>query len=781
MLYSYFQLSFRHLYRRTFYHGINIFGLSVGLAVVAIVFLYAYHENSYDSFHTQSKNIVRISSKRGDTWFGTLSPIHSRFLLDKNLPEVEQTVRLRRYPPKYISHGNEKFFESKVLFTDTGSNFFDLFDFPILYGNKTIVFREQNSVVLTESVAQKLFGKDNAVGETFVFDTLQLKVTAVLRNLPSNTHMDFAMVICNNQITDKASGLFTYGLLSTNANVEELKGKLMAVSSPANKFDFLQDCKIIPLRDLHYEANMTFELKPAGNKAFLLIFGAIGIMITLLSCFNFVNLSLAIYTQRAKEIAVRKVIGASRKSVAAQFHLESVVLSLLCFPFALTLLELALPSFNSFMGIRLSNQFVQDGLWFFGALLVTLAIGFQAGIYPAWILPRINAIVLFKKGLITVGSNFGVRSVLVGFQVLIMVIMLSGSWIIEDQLKFIQDKDLGFDKEGVFKLEGAGMVDSAQFATLKARLLSNHTISQVSHGLVPGDEDYGTPYRLDGTDDISNNLIAYPVGREYLTTMGMQILQADYEPAAQTLPNRVVLVNETFAKQIGENCIGKRIVLNPGKDYESIRTINGIFKDVHFRSLHEPIVPMMISFRNESTIPNQNILVKIDKRNKEEAAAFIKKTALETIHKIPLSLRPLDESLEKYYEKEQKLLFFSRILLGFTVVLSILGFIGLSSYVTELRSKEIGIRKILGATTFQLVLTLSRFFIHVTIVAFVLGSIISFLFMKNWLQSFSYQTIINAIPFAITLLGLCLTLLVSVGWHSLRAANANPVDSLRSE
>lgn len=781
MLYSYFKIALRHLYLRTFYHSINIFGLSIGLAVMAVVFLYTYHESTYDSFHTQSENIVRFSSKRGDTWFGTFSPVHSRFLLDKNLPEVDHVVRFRRYPPKYSSRGNEKFFESKVLFTDRNSKFFELFDFPLLYGNKAKAFEEQNSVVLTQSAAEKLFGYENAVGETFVFDSLQLTVTAIIRDLPSNTHLDFAMMICNNQVTDNASGLFTYGLLSANANLEEINGKLKAVPSPSNKFAFLQDCKIIPLRDLHYEANMTFELKPAGNKRFLWIFGAIGIMITLLSCTNFVNLSVAIYTQRAKEIAVRKVVGASRNSVFAQFLLESVLLSILCFPIALTLLELAIPSFNRFLGIQLSNHIVQNGSWFLSAIMITISFGLLAGVYPAWVLPRINSIILFKKGLITVGGNTGVRSLLVGFQVFIMVIMLSGSWVIEGQLEYIQEKDLGFDKDGVFKLEGASMVDSAQFATLKVRLLSNHTISQVSHGLVPGDEDYGTTYRLDGSDDISNNLIAYPVGREYFATMGMQILQADYDPAAADLPNRVVLVNETFAKQIGEDCIGKRIVLNPGKDYEATRTINGIFKDVHFRSLHEPVIPMMISFKKESTSPNQNILVKIDKQNKEAAAAFIKKASLETIDNVPLSLRSLDESLDKYYEKEQKLLFFSRVLLGFTVVLSILGFVGLSSYVTELRTKEIGIRKILGATSYHLVVTLSGYFIKVSLIAFVVGSIISYLLMDMWLQSFAYQSVINAVPFVITLLGVILILLVSVGWHSLKAAQANPVDSLRSE
>ncbi len=780
MIYSYILVALRNFSRRGLYHGINIFGLAVGLSVVAIVSLYVFHEKTYDSFHTQSNQIVRFSGKRGDTWFATFSPTHSSYLLENNLSSVEKTVRLRRFPPKYISVGQSKFFESNVLITDTGSKFFDLFDFPVLHGNKDLAMKNHNSVVLTETVAKKLFGDKNAVGEPIVYDTLNLTVTAVIKDLPSNTHMNFSVLICNDQAMKAASAHFTYGLLSKGTNPEDIKAKLMALPTSERKFEYLQDCKIIPLKDLHYEANMTFEMKPPGDKTYLLIFVIIGSMILVLTCFNFINLSIAMLSQRTKEIAVRKVVGASQKLVFVQLLLESSLVALFCFPITLALLEFLIPLFNGYMGILIENRLIQNLDWFVGSIITTIGVGLIAGIYPSWILPRINAVFLFKSGLLKGAGSIGTRSALIGFQLLIVVIMLSGSWIIEDQLNFIQDKDLGFDHKSVLKLERSGMIDSTQFATLKTQLLSHHAILSVSHGLVPGDEDYGTPYKLQGSE-VNNNLIAFPAGKEYLSTLGIKLLQTDYDQSAENLPDRIVLVNETFAKLMGEDCIGKEVVLYPGKDYEATRVVNGVFKDFNFFSLHQPMVPMMISLRTASAYPNENILIKVDSKNRREAEAHIKKVTLETVDNIPLTLRPLDESLAEYYQNENRLLVFSRVLLAVSVILSILGFVGLSSYLTELRTKEIGIRKVLGASTLRLVYTLGSSFVKITMIAFAIGSVLSFFVLKNWLSAFAYQTSITGTPFAITCVAVALILMVSVGFHALKTAKSNPSNLLRSE
>lgn len=780
MFYSHLSIVIRNTFGSK-YNGINIVGLSIGLAVTALVLLYARHEFSYDRFHEHHRNIVRISGKQSDTWFATLPPMHSGVLLSHQLPEVEKVVRLRRWPPKYISNGKEKFYESRVLFTDSGSKFFELFQFPLMYGRTKTALDENNSAAVTESVAMRLFGRSEVTGEVIQYDTMQLRITAVLKELPSNTHLNFSVLICNDRAMANAKAHFTYGLLTKTANRLLLQQKLMAITSPMNKSEHLQDCQILSLDDLHFDSNMTFEMRPPGNKAYLYIFLLIGLMILVLSCFNFINLSIALYAHRSKEIAVRKVIGASRSSIAKQFLLEAVFISMICVPLALAWLEFLLPYFNDYMGIRLENIFLQGIAGFASLLLLSAIIGLLAGLYPAVVLPRIHALVLFKKGLTTSLKGSHLRSCLVGFQITMLVMILSGSWVIHQQLSFIQKKDLGFTHEGVIKLRGAGMMDSLQFARIKAELLLLPSVVHVSHGLAPGDEDYGTPYQTEGSTTIHSDLIAFPVDKEYIATMGIQLLETDFRSLGENTASRIVLVNETLAKQLGRNCIGQQIVLYPGKEYEAKRTVNGIFRDFHFFSLHQPVVPMMLILRQVTTKPNENVLVKFQSRNLPETVASIAATARKVVTDIPLTPQLLDDSLTVLYDKEKKLSFFCMILLGVAVALSALGLVGLASHSAEARTKEIGIRKILGASITQLITILSAPFVRMAAIAWLVGCLLSYQLGTNWLQGFAYAIKLDAIPYLLTGVSILAILLLTVGLRTLTASLANPTESLRSE
>jgi putative ABC transport system permease protein len=780
MYYSYLKLLIRNLLRKSLYQGINIIGLSLGFTVASLVALYAWHELSYDRFHTQHDSIVRISRKSNDTWFASLSAKHSTGLRVNPLPGIEKLVRLRRWPNKYLQHDKDKFFEEKVLITDSQSHFFDMFDFHVLEGNIDVALDEPNSIVLTKSIATKIFGDRHAVGEALIFDTLNLKVTAVISDLPSNTHLDFGVLITNDLGMEKASGHLTYCKLSENADTQKIREALFAMPVESNKFDFLQDCKLIPLNKLHFEGNMTYELKPPGNKSYLVICGLVGLMALVLSCFNFINLSIALYSQRAKEIAVRKIVGARRRTVFIQFLFESISTSLVCLPLVILLIEIFLPKMREFMGVHLENLFTQNIPGFLILLLAIILIGLLSGLYPALILPRINSLLLFKSGVTKSISSFQMRFALVGFQILIMVIAISSSWIIKDQLIFLLSKDLGFNKEGVIKLKGAWGVDSILYNGLKTKFLNHPSVLSVSQGFAPGDEDYGTLFKAADSDIIYNDLIAFNTDSDYLKTLGLEIIVSDFDYQSE-IPTKVVLINETLSKRLGYGySIGQSIVLNPEKQYERSKIINGVIKDFNFFSLHQSVVPMMLTISPNPRI-SQNILVKINSNNIKSTVDFITATSKEMVAEIPLSVEFLDEALGRQYDNEQKLSFISNLLLVITVVLAAIGLVGLASHTTEHRTKEIGIRKVLGASIGSILTLVSSSYLRVSLFTFVIGSCTSFYLTNQWLDEFAYKISISWTVYLYTWIGLVGILVFTVGLHSYKASITNPVKSLRSE
>jgi putative ABC transport system permease protein len=782
MLFSYLSITLRNFLRRPVYSAINILGLTFGLAIAGLSALYLNHELSYDAFHPGAENIYRISGQQSDTWFASLSTRYSNALFENQFAEAEKTVRIRRWPAKYIQYRDEVFYERKVFFTDPRSDFFTLFNFKSVSGNLQNALRDPNSVVITESVAARIFGSSDAVGQGLTFDTLELKVTAVIEDLPSNTHLDFKVLITNENAMARASALSTYCVIGHKENFTKLKKKLMAVSVPSAEFSALQDCKIIPLKDLHYEGNLTYEMKPAGNKMYLLVFTLIGSAILLLSCFNFINLSVAVYAQRAKEIAIRKIVGAGRKHISIQFLIESVSMTLVAFPFVLLLLQLTLPWFNSFMSINLENSFLVNVRGFFLLLTVTAAVGLFAGAYPAFILPRINALALFGKSKITALGSLNLRTVLVAFQITVMIVMLSGSIIIQTQMRYLNEKDLGFQREGIIKLKGAWSVDSTQYATIKTKLLQNPRIVSVSQGFAPGDEEYGFPFRAEGSDIVYNDLISFGTDADYIRTLEFKLLQLQDGLSLDKHESPIVLVNETLAKRLGyHDPIGKCVVVAPGKKHERNRIINGVFTDFHFFSLHQGMAPMMLTLRRTGSGINENILVRVNTSGISESVDYISATVREVAPNIPLTPEFLDDSLAKLYEKEQKLSLFSTILLSITILLSALGLVGLSSYVAQLKTKEIGIRKVLGASISSILQLISAPFVKLAFLAFVVGSCVSWYLMHSWLQTFTYRVPISFDFYLYTFAGLLVLLLLTVGSHALKASMADPVKSLKSE
>jgi len=781
MLYSYFISTLRHLAKRRWYSAVNIIGLTLGLSAAAIVILYTRHELSYDGFHRQASHIYRISDRQKGVWFAPLPASYSQAIYQRPFPEVKTVVRIRPWPPRFIHLGQDKFYEPNTFFTDTGSAFFHLFDFPFLGGSPAVALEKPHSVVLTSSLAAKLFGKADALGQTLLYDTFRLTVTGIIKDLPSNTHFGFNMLIAEGAPMKKAAALFTYCLLSPGVDLQALKHKILSIPRPSNHFAVMEDAVLIPLRDIHFGSNNQYEIKPPGNRLYFYLFLLTGVLIILLTCANYMNLSIALYAGRKKEIAVRKVAGAGGIQLAIQFLVEAVVLALICLPLTITIVELILPSFNAFMNTQLENEFassVQGLGWLTAA---TLLIGVLSGSYPAWVLPRIKAISLFRRQSLAGRSGLNLRQALVGLQVTVLVVMLSSSWMIHNQLQYMQETDPGFTRQGVLKLKGAGMVDSLQFYTLKNELLRNSDIRKVSQGIVPGDEEYGFPFRADSGTEIHPGAISFGTDYDYLSTLGVRLLNGDFLDLSKESPRRVVLVNETLVQQLGyKDPIGRRIVLEPGKG-ESMVTIDGVFRDFHFSSFHHPVPPMLIRMRPYGGGIDNNILISMNMSRLKETLAFIQEKTQTIIPDTPLTPEFLDEGLDKLYDKEEKLLFLNKVLLLVNVCLSVLGLLGLSAYLSELRTKEIGIRKVLGASRQDIIRLMGWQFLKLAIWAILAGEALAALFIHQWMKNFAYRAPfpwIIPIGTSAALIGL---IILSVAVNTLRAARANPVKSLRAD
>lgn len=782
MLKNYFISAIRNLYRRRFYSAMNIFGLTLGLTAAAIVILYSRHELGYDRFHPESDRTYRISGNRkfNNTWFVGLPITYSNELYRKTLPEIETIVRIRLWSPKFIRYENNKIYEEKVLITDPGSDFFKLFNFQFIEGSAIEALKQPNSVILTSSVAQQLFGSDDPLGKSIIFDTLHLVVTGIIKDLPSNTHFDFKVLFTSASAMEDAPATITYATFSPNTDMKVFKRKLLSLPEPANKFDIIEDAAIVPLRDLHFKANMTYEMKAPGSKRYFLSFVFTGIMILMLSCVNYMNLSIALYTERRKEIAIRKVVGAGNASLAMQFLIEAICLSFICLPFTLLLMEWMLPWFNQLMNVRLQNEFIRS-LPDFSLLAGSMILmGIVSGSYPAWVLPRLKAIMLFKKGNMLSKSGLSLRQALITFQIAVLVLIISASWIIHNQLRYMQDTDLGFQKEGVLKLKGAWWVDSAQYHTLKNELLRYPSIQQVSSGFAPGDEDYGFSFRVADSDIVYNDLITYVTDDDYLETLGLDLLQADFNHFPDQKPARRILINETLAQRLGPDVLGKNIIVSPG-DEERMYTINGVFKDFNFFSLHQPMAPMLLRVQSDGSAIYENILIKIQTQHYSQTMEHIKKKVDEIVPDIPLTPEFLDDALNKLYDKEQKLLALNKQLLLVAVLLSILGLAGLAGYMSELRTKEIGVRKVLGASVMNVLALLSKDFIRLVLIAMIIATPVAWYAMNKWLQDFAYRIDIQWLMFVLVGLLTVVITLLTVSFQSVKVALANPIDSLRNE
>jgi putative ABC transport system permease protein len=795
-----FKILFRNMLKNGSFTFINIGGLALGLLCFVVIVVYVKHELSYEKNFSKSNSIYRITMS--STVGGSINHIPTSFptlgpALKDRFNDIESYVRIVNY--KYtrliptIEYKDKIFYEEKVIFADP--TFLTVFDFPLLEGNPASALVNPTSVIITKQVAQKYFGNESALGKHIRFNaSTDLEITGVLATLPSNTHLQFDFLIPMTGL--QYSGVFRNANILENWQIDWFwtyfvipeKNSISRVVEGMDRLtsEMIPDVKkennikfyLQALHDIHLgsgDFDYNTDLMENGDYSSLYIFGSVGILVLLISGINFINITIAMATRRYKEIGVSKVLGAYRSQLQFQFILEAIITCLLSLLIAFFLLPLGLPLFSSLLAIPLTFNITANVGIIGGMLLFTILIGILSGLYPAFFVssfePQRVLKGIFNPG--TGGAHF--RKVLVGVQIAISVFLIIGTIIIFRQLSYIQNKALGFDKEQIVMLNVRGTSIPKSYYALKQRLENQSSVIQVAGVSEPiGREVQFMTFRI---QDIENDqfIKIINVTHDFVQTMGLQLIQGtDFSHTADS--SRGFIINEAAARSFGwSDAIGKNIKHAFPNAPEG--KVVGVVKDFNFEPLHKRIDPLIIFMGSA----NWYVAVKIKLGNASQTLSFLEKTWKEFEPIKPFSFHFLDQSIQHVYEKEART---SRVFLVFSI-LSILtaslGLFGLIAYVTEQRLVEIGVRKVMGASVFNIISIILNEYIVLLLVAFAMAAPLTYYIMNQWLQDFAFRIEWNALYFLCGLVSILIIVASTVVVKTWKAASTNPIRILRSE
>ncbi|MFL5741291.1 MAG: ABC transporter permease [Flavisolibacter sp.] len=810
MFKNYFKIAFRNMWKNKIFSLINVIGLAVGLCCFLLIAIYVLDELSFDRFNAHAAQIYRINS---DIRFGGSDlhlPVTSDMMgavLKKDYPEVEQYTRIyNSNGNKLIKKGNQYINEFDVAHVD--STFFDVFSFPAVEGNPHTALNEPNTVVVTESAAKKYFGTTRVMGKTIETNdnnTTLYKITAVIRDMPRNSHFHFDFLFSMKNV-DYRWGQFlshnfhTYLLFRKGTDAKAFEKKFaqytdnyvipqakqyMKINTMAefekagNKLQY----SLIPLVKIHLYSDRAFELSPSGNIQYVYIFSAVALFILLIACINFMNLSTARSANRAKEVGIRKVLGTERRNLISQFLTESVLMVLLSLMIAVGLTYFTLPLFNdiSKKSMGLDTLFSPMIL----PLLVALPfmVGFLAGSYPAFFLSGFRPIEVLKGKLASGSRNGGLRSMLVIFQFATSIILIIGTIVVYGQLNYIQTRNLGFNKDQVLVINDSYALDKNLNAFKHEVLQLPGVTSGTVSGFLPvsnssrNDNTYSREAVMDAKNglDMQNWTVDY----DYLPTMGMQMVKGRNFSRDYGADSTSVIINETAAKLLNyDDPLGKKIyAMSDQPGITKAYTIIGVVKNFNFESLHHAVGPLSFFLGNSISL----VSFKVKATNIPSLLSSIESKWKSMAPGMPFSYRFLNDSFNEMYQDEQRVGKIALVFSVLAILIACLGLFGLATFIAEQRTKEIGIRKVLGASVRGIVQLLSKDFVRLVFIAFVLAAPLAWWFMNKWLQDFAYRITINWWIFLLAGLLAFLIAILTISFQAIRAAIANPVKNLRTE
>ena len=808
MFLNYLKIAWRNFRKQRGLSFINIFGLAVGMACCLLITLYVLDELSYDRYNAKANRIYRIHT---DVKFGgtdkqsavTADPIGPT--LKQDYPQVEQFVRLHQRGTWLVKRAGStnSLREDNITFAD--STLFDVFTLPLVAGDPKRALTSPNTVVISESAAKRHFGNQDPMGQTLVFNNEQnYNITGVMRDMPVTSHFrsDFfpAMLSDGYQWGQwLSSNHHTYIVLREGTDYRQFEKNFTAViekyvgpqalqfigitlaqfRQAGNRFRF----SLMPLTDIHLHSKETIQLAPNGNIQYVYIFSAVALFILLIACINFMNLATARSANRAKEVGVRKVLGSGRQQLIGQFMTESVLMTALAMVLALIMVALSIPFFNALAAKELTIDSLLSSYWLPILILIPIVVGLLAGSYPAFFLSSFKPISVLKGKVNLSFKGAGLRSGLVVFQFMMSVVLIVGTIIVYRQITYIQSKNLGFKRDQVLTVNDVYAMGK-QAETFKQEVLKlPGVVSGSVSGYLPtpsnrSDNSFFPEGAIDQKTAVS--MQNWGVDHDYIKTLGMQIVRGRDFSRSFGSDSSAVILNETAAKLFGgDGILGKRIAKFADSQLKIVKTytVIGIVKNFHYESLRTNIGALAMvleansgaaSFRLAGTnIPA--LMGQIEVKWKQVAPGQ------------PFSYAFLEDSFDQMYRAEQRIGTIALTFAVLAILIACLGLFGLAAFMAEQRTKEIGVRKVLGASVISIASLLSRDFLKLVLIAIVIASPIAWYGMNRWLQDFAYRIDISWWVFALAGLLAVGIALLTVSFQSIKAALMNPVKSLRSE
>ncbi|HMH31931.1 MAG TPA: ABC transporter permease [Puia sp.] len=800
MLKSYFKTAWRNLWKNKVYSAINIIGLAIGMAACIVIMLFVTYEKSFDNFHT--KNIYRLNEvQKFPGMVASQKVALSMFpmapTLKNDFPEIRNYTRINWREKVQMTYQEKRVYFPMMFFVD--STFFQLFDFKLLRGNRQTALQKPNSVVLTQDAATKLFGQEDPIGKTvshYGNDTLMFTVTGIVENVPSNSQLQFDGLFSFNTIyrPDWMNGwggnwLNSYFELAPNTNIAALEKKFPAylkkyMSKNGDGWKYYE-LFLLPLKDVHAntaDIGLDYINYQKFDKNFTRIFSVIALIVLIIACINFMNLSTARSAERAREVGIRKSIGAQRSQLVGQFMGETILLSLFALLLAIILVELSLPYINNLSQRSLSLPIFRDPILLIVILFGTLTVGLISGLYPAAYLSSFQPVKVLKGSPQTGKNKSILRNVLVVGQFASAIFLMIATIFVVRQLSFMQKRDPGFDRDQVLTIPLDG-VTSKKFDLIKQELLGNSLVSGVTGAqdqLGSHLDQSGIEFRGDGPlrELTSTRLIVDP---DYLNLYKIQLAAGRNFSNDKSANGKEYIINEALAKELlkdnpkmkPESLLGKHF------GFDSIGTIIGIAKDFNFNSLHYKIETMFMF--NQKDWGFSTLSVKVNGARAREAIPFVEATWKKIFPDHPFEYQFLDDHFKEVYRADTQVSQIVGILAALSIIISCLGLFGLASYSAEKRIKEIGIRKVMGASIQNIVSMLSTHFIKLVLIANIIAWPLAWLMLNQWLRDFAYRIDISWWVFLLAGIAALLIALITVSFQAIRAAIANPVTSLRAE
>lgn len=801
MLKNFLLVAIRNILKKKFYAFINVLGLSIGITVSIFILVYILDEVSYDTFHSNSEQIYRVNlnaSLAGQELSGTYTPPPMAAALRNEIPEIMHAMRMWEWNNTVVKYEDISFTEDKLYHAD--SSFFDIFSYQLIQGDPGTALDEPNSVLLSQNLANKLFNQEPALGKIITIgnDNKAFKVTGVLENPPSNSHLQYNLVTSFHSFDFSKSevwlnnSLQTYFTTVNNANLDNIQAQLdnfiikyigpeiqqfMGVDLQAFKeqngnygFDF------IPVTDIHLKSVYQGEYEPVSDIKYIYILSAIGLFIIIIAAINFMNLATARSAGRAKEVGMRKTFGAVNNQLIGQFMLESLIYTLMAVILAIVAVIVLLPQFNLLSGKNITYLSLLDSQIILGVVLIIVVVALLAGSYPALYLTSFN-IAAVTKGKVASGMKSGnIRGALVIVQFTISIILLICTAIVFQQLQYTQNKNLGFQKENVIVIYNASRVGDNREA-LKQSLLNMNDVVTASYAnhVIPGTNNT-TVFRRPGVE--KDHLIStYWADYEHTEAMGFEMLYGRYFSRDFASDSNAVVINEATAREMGWQDPVNEEMWSFNEENPRMLNVIGVLKDFNFESLRDNIRPLIIRLTAQST----NLLIRFKSENPQQAIGLIAAEWKKFAPNEPFDFEFLDQKFDALYRSEQRMGSLFTTFTIMAIVIACLGLLGLSAFTAEQKTKEIGIRKSLGATDLNIITLLNKEFSKFVVIAFLVALLPSYYFVNQWLSGFAYRIDINLLVFILSGVVTFFVALITVSFQAFKASKLNPTEALRHE